>query len=244
MTLCSLNNLSFAYKQGKPLLKNISLEIKKGECLAILGGSGSGKSTLGYLLAGFLHPTHGEILWADEMQAATPLGQALKKQMVFQDPSSALTPFYTPYKTLYEILKLHFPLSHEELEAQVKKHLILLGLSPELFHKKNRLLSGGEKQRLALARAFCLQPKLLILDEPISSCDLFLQKTILTLLKEKIHDLQITVVVVLHDIHHARFLADKICLLHEGQIEAYGTKETFFTGTHTPYTEMFLEAFS
>jgi ABC-type glutathione transport system ATPase component len=117
-------------------------------------------------------------------------------------------------------------------------------LSEGLYHKKNSLLSGGQKQRLVLARAFCLNPELLILDEPVSSCDVLLQKSILTTLKNNFINTNTTVILIVHDIHHARYLANHLCLLHEGQIEAYGTYHKLTSEPQSPYTQKFLNAFS
>jgi peptide/nickel transport system ATP-binding protein len=242
---CSLKNLSFHYALNKPILKQLNLDLHKGECLAILGGSGSGKSTLGHLLAGFLTPSSGELtFYNQDKNSLNPLEKFRQKQMVFQDPASALTPFYTPFKTLYEVIKLHFKISKQEMEEKVKKTLTQFGLAEAVFYKKNSSLSGGEKQRLVMARAFCLNPELLILDEPVSSCDILLQKSILSTLKEQIKEQGTTVVIILHDIHQAMFIADTLCLLHEGQIEAYGSSKSLLSTPQSPYTEKFIVAFS
>jgi len=104
-------------------------------------------------------------------------------------------------------------------------------------------LSGGEKQRLNLARAFSIHPELLILDEPISSCDPFLQKDILYLIKTTMKQKNLGIIVILHDLHHAEFLADDICLFHEGKIDSIESKDQFISNPKTDYARAFIDAF-
>jgi ABC-type dipeptide/oligopeptide/nickel transport system ATPase subunit len=242
--LCQLQNIGFHYPGEKLLLNKINLELFKGSSLAILGASGSGKSTLAHLLSGFLMPTQGQIVWDPVfLQVTHPRQVYRKKQMVFQDPSSALTPFYTPYRTLYDILNLHFDLTKDELDEKIRHYLGTFGLDQKVFHQKNSKLSGGEKQRLCLARAFCLEPELIVLDEPLSSCDPFLQKEILNLIKQTRQKTGLTLVSILHNLHHASFIADKICLIHNGSIESYGSTQEFLSSPATSYTQKFVEAF-
>lgn len=242
--ICKIQSLNFSYNKHS-VLKNINLDITKGKCLAILGASGSGKSTLGKLLAGLLSPQESSsIAWfLDERDEKNNLIMKRQKQLVFQDPSASLTPFYTPFKTIYELLNLHFPDTKLALEAQTADILHQFGLVDELFHRKIKYLSGGQKQRLNFARAFCLKPSFLILDEPLSSCDVFLQKDILDLLKKAIYELNITCIIILHDLYQAAYIADTICLLHNGQIEAIGDKHNFLKSPPTPYACQFLSSF-
>lgn len=242
--ICKIQGLNFSYDKY-PVLKKIDLDITKGQCLAILGASGSGKSTLGKLLAGLLTPQKGDsILWSlDPQDEKNPLKLKRQKQLVFQDPSSSLTPFYTPFKTIYELLKLHFSDTQLAIETKTRDILHQFGLTDELFDRKIKYLSGGQKQRLNFARAFCLKPSLLILDEPLSSCDVFLQKEILDLLKNAIDQFNITCVIILHDLYQAAYIADTICLLHNGQIDAIDRKEAFLKSPPTPYACQFLASF-
>jgi ABC-type dipeptide/oligopeptide/nickel transport system ATPase subunit len=243
-SLCKIQSLNFSFGKHK-ILKDVSLEIKKGRCLAILGASGSGKTTLGKILAGLILPHDpSSITWQHETsQETSALEQKRLRQLVFQDPSASLTPFYTPFKTIFEVLKLHYPNSKDYLENQTAQILERFGLYKDLFHRKIKCLSGGQKQRLNLARAYCLKPDLLILDEPLSSCDVFLQKEILDLLKKTIQESNLTCVIILHDLYQAAYIADTICLLNEGSIDSIGSKETFLKSPPTPYAQKFLESF-
>lgn len=243
-TVCKIQSLNFAYNKHD-ILKNVSLNIEKGQCLVILGASGSGKSTLGKILAGHLSPQNKEsISWHIKTKNNTCyLEQKRQTQLVYQDPGSALTPFYTPLKTISEVLNLHFPSSKLNLEEQAATLLEQFGLTKDLFHRKIKFLSGGQKQRLNLARAFSIKPSVLILDEPLSSCDVFLQKEILDLLKKTINESNLTCIIILHDLYQAAYIADTICLLNEGSIDSMGPTENFLKSPPTPYAKKFLESF-
>lgn len=243
-TVCKIQSLNFAYNRHA-ILKNVSLDIKKGQCLVILGASGSGKSTLGKILAGHLMPLNKDaISWQIKTQN-NPSHLEIKRQtqLVYQDPGSALTPFYTPFKTIAEVLNLHFPSSKSSIESQAITLLEQFGLTKDLYHRKIKFLSGGQKQRLNLARAFSIKPSVLILDEPLSSCDVFLQKEILDLLKKTIKESNLTCIIILHDLYQAAYIADTICLLNEGAIDSMGPTETFIKSPPTPYAKKFLESF-
>lgn len=240
--LCTLSHVFFHYQEKKHILKDLSFSIEKGECLAILGGSGSGKSTLGALLAEGLKPSSGKILWEEGFfKSPKSLGCYRKLQRVFQDPSSALTPFYTPYRTLEEVLKLHGR-SKDELSEQIETSLLEVGFPKSLFHQKIKTLSGGEKQRLVLARALCLNPEILILDEPTSSCDLSIQASLLLELKKRVKEKKMTLIIILHSLEQAAYLADRICILHHGIIEELGPAESVLNNPKSAYTQKLLLA--
>lgn len=239
--LCSITNISYSYDSRQNQIEGISIKLKQGQALAVLGASGSGKSTLARLIAGFLSPTSGAIDFSENL--SRDFNAFRLRQMVFQDPSSALTPFYTPYKTLKEVLKLHFPQELKELDKKIENLLEEVGLDRDLFHKKIHQLSGGEKQRLLIARCLSIKPKLIILDEPLSSCDPLLQKEILDILKNKMQSENLSVLIILHDLNHACYIADEILLLHEGKQEAFGETCDFISSPQSLYTQAFLEAF-
>jgi len=235
--LLEVKDLSFCYPRSLKVLNNINFSLVKGECFCLLGASGSGKSTLGQIIQGFLKPTSGDLIWDKSfLQFKEPLEVYRKKQMVSQDPSSSLSPFYTPYKTLKEVLRFHFDYEEEFLDEKIKNYLELFGIKESVTHQKNHLLSGGEKQRLCLARALSVNPELLILDEPLSSCDPFMQKEILYLLKSAISKLGLSVLIILHDLKHAGFIADRIGFLEDGTLKHIYTKEEFLEKKHTLFS--------
>jgi len=205
------------------VLNNLSLTVPEHTATALIGASGSGKSTLAYLIAGQLIPDFGLIFWKkDFLDVDKPLDRFKKIQLVFQDPSSALTPFYTPFRTIKEVLKLHFEFSEIELVEKTTQALSEVGIFEEVFHREIIHLSGGQKQRLVIARALCVNPELLILDEPTSSCDLLLQAQILTMIKKKQRQTNLSVIMISHDIKLSLKLADKILVLDKGVIDYFG----------------------
>lgn len=220
--LLKLQNICFSYDQ-KPILNDLSFTIEEGKFITIFGSSGSGKSTLAYLIAGILEPNFGNLLWKEGFfDYSQKLDRFKKIQLVFQDPSSALTPFYTPFKTIQEVLFLHTELPPDKIENLTKKALEDVGLVEEVFHREIYHLSGGQKQRLVIARALCVNPSLLILDEPTSSCDLLLQAQILAMIKQKQLHQNLTVLMISHDIKQSLKVADKILVLDQGNLDYYG----------------------
>lgn len=211
------NNGGFFSNNRQPVLYDVSFEIHSGECLGIIGESGSGKSTLGRLIAGIEKPDSGEILfqgqnvWSREVR----LGHI---SAVFQDYSSSINPFFTVLDAVSELLRTMGQHDKKELARMVVNLLEQVGLNAEYCGKLPHELSGGEAQRVCIARAISTGPQFLVLDEAISSLDASVQTQILNLLKELKEQYQMSYLFITHDIQAVAYLCDRVLFFHNGQV--------------------------
>lgn len=219
-----LKNLSFSF--GNSLTVNdISLKVEEGSFTTILGPSGCGKTTLLRLISGFLEPQSGEILIDGVNQAGVEVNER-KVGMVFQD--YALFPHLSVAQNIAYGLKLQKNLSKAEINQLVSEISLSLGIE-ELLSRYPNELSGGQQQRVALARALVLKPKILLMDEPLSSLDTKLRSKVREELKEIQQRLKITTIYVTHDQEEALSLSTKIAVLNEGKLLQEGSpREIYF----------------
>lgn len=220
--MLKLKNISYSYKSSKLLkeeyfkaLDNINLNIKNNQSLGILGISGSGKSTLAKIIAGIYKPSFGEITINDKK---IKIDKNYRKyiQIVFQDSRASFNPDFNVYKALIEPLENLTNFSKEEIKTRAYECLELLELSSDILEKKCSMLSGGQLQRLSIARAISIKPKILILDEATSSLDVLIQAKILKTLKNLQKDL--TYIVITHDLRIIKLFCDELILLDNGKI--------------------------
>ena len=216
-------------------LRGVDLEVRDGEFFAILGPSGCGKTTLLRVIAGFEIPDEGRIIFDGEDVTTLPPDKR-GTVMVFQN--WALWPHMTVYENIAFGLKLR-KLPREEIDRRVKWVLELLGLRG-LENRYPGQLSGGQQQRVALARALAVQPRVLLLDEPLSNLDAKLRLKLRGELKSLQRRLGITMVYVTHDQEEAMSLADRIALMRDGMIEQVGTPEELYRRPGTLFTAVFL----
>lgn len=213
---------------GKPALKNINMEIKDGETLAIIGGSGSGKSTLLRLMIGLIRPTSGE-LWIGDQEISHLSDSELDKVrlrmgMVFQ--YSALFDSMTVGDNVAFGLREHTKLSEKEISKIVAEKLELVGL-PGIENYMPGELSGGMKKRVSLARAIAFEPEIIFYDEPSSGLDPIMTAKIDELIVSTQKQLNVTSIVVTHDMVSACHIADRIAMIYEGELIAIDTVENF-----------------
>lgn len=232
MTILTLTQLSHTYKkksllktQPAPTLQQLSLAVPEGQCFTLLGESGAGKSTLGRIMLGIERPTQGTVtfLGQDLYQAKGATLKQLRRdlQVVFQDSLSAVNSRMTVEQIIAEPLDNYRAVAPEEKRAYIIELLEQVGLSTQDLTKYPREFSGGQLQRINIARALALKPKLVILDEPISSLDMVNQQRIIELLQRLKVQFQLTYVFITHDIKAACLMSDQIAILESGRINEH-----------------------
>ncbi len=227
---------------------NISFSIKKGEVLGLAGESGSGKSTTGRLLLRLLDPTSGSIEYHGVDIASIPRRdmEALRSkiQIVFQDPNSSLSPRMSVGEAIEHPLKIHKMGNKKERKEHVLDLMDKIGLSPPdfLYRKYPHQLSGGQSQRVVLARALVTNPEFLVADEPIAMADVSVRALILELMRKLREDFDLTYLFITHDLATAKYLCDRVAIMYLGRIIEIGTKNELFKNPHHPYTKALLTA--
>jgi nitrate ABC transporter ATP-binding subunit len=215
----AIDNVSKVYATAKgsyPVLENVNLTVSEGEFICLIGHSGCGKSTLLNMVAGFLHPSEGEVRLRNQ-RIAKP---GLDRMMVFQN--YCLLPWKTAFENVYLAVKSAYPnKSHAERVAIAEEHLAMVGLT-EAAHKRPGQMSGGMKQRVAIARALAIRPQVLILDEPFGALDAITKEELQEQLLQIWQDHPCTVLMITHDIDEALFLADKLVMMTNGPAAKIG----------------------
>ena len=254
-TLVKIKDLFVEYQTNKGILggkkiihavNGVSLDIYKGEILALAGESGCGKSTLAKALMRLEHAKSGEILI--NKKNILSLNRAdLKKfrkhaQMVFQNPYASLNPKMKIFDILKEPLEINTDLTKEKIENLVKEKIKLAGLDESCLELFPHEFSGGQRQRIAIARALVLNPEFIIADEPVSALDVSIQAQVINLLKELKEKYNLTIVLITHDMSVIQYLADRVAVMYLGEIVECGkTNDIFSTPLH-PYTKALLSS--
>ena len=224
----------------------VSLELKKGEILGLVGESGCGKSTLGRSVLQLIRPTSGSIKLGNTELTALE-GEALRAsrahfQMIFQDPYASLNPRMTVYDALAEAISTHRPIGADGAPARVAKLMEKVGLSKRAMRKYPHEFSGGQRQRIAIARALAVEPKLIIADEPVSALDVSIQAQIINLLEKLSREMELTLIFISHDLSVVKHISDRIAVMYLGKIVELGPASEVIENPLHPYTRALVSA--
>lgn len=237
----------FARKIGKvSAVDGVNIALAESETLGLVGESGCGKSTTGRLLLHLITPTSGTVefegvdigtLSENEMQKIRR-----RMQIVFQDPYASLNPRRTVGETLSEPLKYHFGRSDAESADRIRELLQVVGLSPEHSNRYPHEFSGGQRQRVGIARALVLDPKMIVLDEPVSALDVSIQAGVINLLKKLQDELGIAYVFIAHDLSVVRHISNRVAVMYLGHIVEQGDRLDIYEHAKHPYTRALISA--
>lgn len=227
---------------------DVNFEVFKGETFGLVGESGCGKTTTGRTIIRLYKPTSGEVwfngnridgkLSKEESRAVTS-----KMQMIFQDPVASLNPRMTVEEIISEGAKINNIFSSkEELKANVRKMLEMVGLTPEHATRYPHEFSGGQRQRICIARALITKPDLIIADEPISALDVSIQAQVLNLLNDLRKELGLTILFIAHDLSVVKYFSERVAVMNRGRIVEMAPSEMLYKNPVHPYTKSLLSA--
>ncbi len=244
--ILAIDHVSADYP-GKPkVIEDVSLEVRKGDTLAVVGESGSGKSTLARVVTGLLPRNAGDVRFNGTSLSPQlkdrPKDQLRRVQMIYQMPDVALNPQHTLLETIGRPVAFYFNRSRQEVRARVVELLRQMDLPESFITRKTSELSGGQKQRVSIARALAAEPDLIICDEVTSALDQLVGEEILRLLKKLQDDLGVAYLFITHDLGTVKRIANKVAVMLKGKIVASGDTATVFSPPYHPYTELLLSS--
>ena len=235
-----------SYKEVVHAVDGVDFEIYEGETLGIVGESGCGKSTIGRQLVALEKPTEGKIIYQGADISSMSIRQLRKirtqLQMVFQDSTSSLNPRKQIYDILAAPMLYHGIVKREDLDNEINKLLNMVGLPKTMKYRYPHEFSGGQRQRLGIAKALSLKPRLVVFDEPVSALDVSVQAQILNLLKQLQEELKLTYVFIAHGLGAVRYVSNRIAIMYLGKfVEIADTNDIFINPIH-PYTRALFDA--
>lgn len=252
--LLQIENVSKAYlqpnqglfnQQKTPIIKNVSLSLNQGECLGIIGESGSGKSTLGKLILGLEKPDHGKIYFdGHEMQTRTWRKLQLQRQLsaVFQDYNASVNPYFKVAQIIGEPINIYTNMPKKARQQRIEQLLEQVGLDLSFYHRFPHEMSGGQLQRVCIARAIACNPKFILFDEAVSSLDISVQTQILTLLADLQKQLNLTSIFISHDLTTITYLCNRVIFFQQGEIVESIDNIAQLSQTQNSYSKQLLES--
>ncbi len=253
--LISLRNLQVYYKVGGGLFKKakyvkavdgVSLDIRRGETLGLVGESGCGKSTLGKAILRLTEPTGGQVIYRGKNLANLPAGamrsQRKHLQMIFQDPYASLNPRMNVGQIIGEPIRIFGLSNGGSIDARVQELMETVGMSRRFVKRYPHEFSGGQRQRIGIARALAVDPEFIVADEPISALDVSIQAQIMNLMERLQAEKNLTYLFISHDLRAVRHLSDRVAVMYLGKIVELADGKVIYRAPLMPYTKALISA--
>jgi len=243
----SVGDMPWTKRKKLQAVNGVSFELKSGETLGIVGESGCGKSTLARAIISMVPAETGRVLWFGKDLLALQKTEMRKHrkeiQMIFQDPLASLNPRMTIGEIIAEPLKTHYPkTSKADIKLRVEDVMNKVGLLENLINRYPHEFSGGQCQRIGIARALILKPKLIICDEPVSALDVSIQAQVINLLMDLQKEMDLTLIFIAHDLSIVKHISTKIMVLYMGNMVELAKSEDIYNHPRHPYTQALISA--